>query len=100
MIHMCEVNSGAARWCSGQHLHAVDSNMAPPNSTFLGGVRMLHGFSRATLVCSRNPKTRTLGLTGYSKLSVDEDGCLSLCVGPVIYWRLVQIVPLLETTLQ
>ena len=73
---------------------------------FLCGVCMFspckRGFSPGTPASSHSPKTCKMGtrLIGYSKLTigvtVSVNGCLSLCVGPVIDWRPVQGVPRLS----
>ncbi|XP_078026211.1 uncharacterized protein LOC117258684 isoform X1 [Epinephelus lanceolatus] len=60
------------------------------------------GFSPGTPASSHSPKTCRLGtrLIDNSKLSVgvnvSVNGCLSLCVSPVIVWRPVQVVPCLS----
>lgn len=62
-------------------------------------VRSLHvlGFSPGTLVSSHSPETCMLNrLIGDFKLpgGVNMKGCLSLCVRPVMSWRLVHDVPM------
>ena len=72
--------------------------------TFLCGVCMFspcrRGFSLGTFLPQSKHMQNGTWLNGYSKLTigvtVSVNGCLSLCVGPVIDWWPVQGVPRLS----
>ena len=92
-----------ARWLSPHSKKVLGLN--PSQDVSVWSLHVLHvsawvysGYS-GFLPQSKNMPTGGR-LIGHSKLPVDgsEDGCLSLCVSPVMNWRLVQCVPYLSVT--
>ena len=67
--------------------------LLPHSKPFMCGVFMfsqcLCGFSLGSPASSHSPKTCRLGfgLIGDSKLIIGVNGCLSLCVSPVMDWQ-------------